>query len=103
MIRASVVVVSHFGHGGRERGNMALRLVSGGSVTELSVTGQIPLGAGDAPSMQSFAGASLFCFAHFGKVNKMGGGRNPLRKPKDIEAGRLWLVRWLKLSRLPDK
>jgi hypothetical protein len=43
VIQASIVVVSHFGHGGPERGNMLLRLVSGGLVTELSVTGQIPL------------------------------------------------------------
>jgi hypothetical protein len=44
VIRANMVVVEHFGQSGRERGNMVLRLVPGGSVTELSVTGQIPLG-----------------------------------------------------------
>jgi hypothetical protein len=43
VIRASIVIVAHFGQSGRERGNMVLRLVSVGSVTELSVTGQIPL------------------------------------------------------------
>jgi len=38
VIRACIIVVSHSGQSGRERGIMVLRLV-GGSVTELSVTG----------------------------------------------------------------
>jgi hypothetical protein len=38
VMRASATVVEHFGQSGRERENMVLRLVSGGSVTELSVT-----------------------------------------------------------------
>jgi hypothetical protein len=38
VIRASIALVAHFGQSGRERENMVLRLVSGGSVTELSVT-----------------------------------------------------------------
>ncbi len=38
MTFANIIVVSHFGQGGRERVNMVLRRL-GGSVTELSVTG----------------------------------------------------------------
>jgi hypothetical protein len=64
VIRVNIVVVAHFGQSGRERGNMVLRLGSGGSVTG----SQSPLEAvmgGDEPCMQPFAGAPLFCFAHF--------------------------------------
>jgi hypothetical protein len=39
VILANIVVASHFGQGGREIGNMMLRLKSGGSATELSVAG----------------------------------------------------------------
>jgi hypothetical protein len=63
-IRASIVVVSHSGQSGRERGNMVLRLVSGGSVTELSVTDRYRDLSVMGASMQPFEGAPLFCFAH---------------------------------------
>jgi hypothetical protein len=58
VIRASIVVAAHFGQSGRERGNMVLRLGSGGSVTG----SQSPLEAvmgGDESCMQPFEGSPV--------------------------------------------
>jgi hypothetical protein len=57
----------------------AIAFGSGGSVTELSVTGRYR-GGGDGPSMEPFAIPPLVNFAHFRKVN------NSERAPSDYLA-----------------
>jgi hypothetical protein len=65
VIRASIIVISHFGHGGRERGNMVLRLAQAGALPSSQSPGRYRYRAGDVRSLQPFAGAPLVNFAHF--------------------------------------
>jgi hypothetical protein len=69
VMRASIALVAHFGQSGRERGNMMLRLVSGGSVALALSHRWIPSLSGDGCIMRPFEVPPLFCFAHFWKVN----------------------------------
>jgi hypothetical protein len=65
VIRASIVVVSHFGHGSPERGNMfASPCIRRERYRALSHRADTVEGPVMGHSMQPFADASLCCFAH---------------------------------------
>ena len=51
---------------------MVLRLVSGGSITELSVTDSYRDADGDQATLQPFDGLPLVNIDHFEKVNESG-------------------------------